>query len=383
MNNKKILFVISSLKIWWGAERVVSLIWTKLFEKWYGVSYLTFYKHNDLYDFKWKYHCLNERFSSNIFVKLYKLINRAREISLHCKKMKIDTCVSFMEEANFPSLFSKILFFNRADVVISSRNNSNEKIFINKMLIKLLYNYADKIITLSKWEWFILINSFNIIKEKVLTIYNPLRIDFVNSLKKEGCDDIDSKSFTFINVGRLVDQKNHKLLINSFNALYKKYSNIQLIILWDWELRSNLELYKKNIISWANIHFLWLKKNPYKYMFSSDCFVFSSNYEWFWIVLIEAMACWLPIISCDCNSWPNEILKNGEYNKISDFDEVDHVDVWDYWILVPTKNENELTNAMEMIVLDEILRNELKKMAKKRAMDFDLEKIVENWVNIL
>jgi len=38
---------------------------------------------------------------------------------------------------------------------------------------------------------------------------------------------------------------------------------------------------------------------------------------------------------------------------------------------------------MEMIVLDEILRNELKKMAKKRAMDFDLEKIVENWVNIL
>ena len=68
MNNKKILFVISSLKIWWGAERVVSLIWTKLFEKWYGVSYLTFYKHNDLYDFKWKYDCLNERFSINIFV---------------------------------------------------------------------------------------------------------------------------------------------------------------------------------------------------------------------------------------------------------------------------------------------------------------------------
>ena len=378
---KRILFVISLLKVWWWAEKICATIWTKLYEKWYDVHYLTFYDYpkEELYPFKGRYFSLKEKLSFNIFVQLFKLFKRAWQVKKYCKKNNIDVCISFMEESNFSNIISKF-FWNRSKTIVSVRQSVNAWGKLYKFLIKILYNFADKIITIVKEEKENLVKNYWIKKEKIKAIYNTIDVQKINLLKKEDIDEKDKKyfnnwKFTFLNIWRLTYQKNQELLINVFKKFNEKYKNSQLIILWEWELRKELE---NQIWDNKNIHLLWLKKNPYKYMYNSDCFVFSSRYEWFGIVLIEAMACWLPIISTDCSTWPKEILRKD----IQSFEPVKSMEEVDYGILVPVNNEEELFKAMEKMYLDEELRKKYGEKGIERASKFDLGKIVNVWEGV-
>lgn len=377
---KNILFVISSLKSWWWAEKVCSTIWTKLQEKWYNIHYLTFYNHKDLYDFKWNYFSLNEKLTNNIIIKIYKLFKRAKEINAYCKKNNIHTSISFMEEANFCNIISKIVFKNNTKTIVSIRQSINAWWKLYQFLIKKLYNFADTIITIVKEEKENLIKNYWIKKEKIKVIYNPIDIEKIDSLKKEDLWQdkklFENNKFTFINVWRLSYPKNQELLIKVFKEFNQKYNKTQLIILWEWELRKDLE---KQIWKSENIYLLWKKKNPYKYLYNSNSFVFTSRYEWMPVVLIESLACLLPIISTDCSTWPKEILKK----KINDFEMVKDLSLEEYGILVPVNNEQKIFEAMEKIYLDKTLRENYKEKSLKRAKDFDLEKIILEWENIL
>jgi glycosyltransferase involved in cell wall biosynthesis len=184
---KNILFIISSLQSGWWAEKVCSSIWTKLQEKWYNTHFLTFYDYQKekLYPFKWNYFSLNEKFSNNFLIKLLKLFKRAYQIKKYCKKNKIDTTISFMEEANFSNIWSKILFLNKSKINISIRQSVNAWWKLYQFLIKRLYNFSDWIITIVKEEKENLIKNYWIKKEKIKVIYNPIDIEKIKKLSQE------------------------------------------------------------------------------------------------------------------------------------------------------------------------------------------------------
>jgi len=64
------------------------------------------------------------------------------------------------------------------------------------------------------------------------------------------------------------------------------------------------------------IHFHGHSDNPFAWMKGADLLCLSSRYEGSPSVLIESMACRLPIVSFDCRCGPRELLADGRYGKL-------------------------------------------------------------------
>ncbi len=105
--------------------------------------------------------------------------------------------------------------------------------------------------------------------------------------------------FVFVNVANLDDNKNHKLLIESFSKYFKEISGFELIIVGEGMKSSELNCLIDDLKIKDQVKLLGkLTRNEIKEILGrSSCFVLSSTYETFGIVIIEAMSCGLPAVS--------------------------------------------------------------------------------------
>ena len=114
-----------------------------------------------------------------------------------------------------------------------------------------------------------------------------------------------------IGIGRLTRQKNFILLIRAFKKILSKYPNYHLILLGEGEQKKLLIKETEKLEIQDRISFLGYKKNVYKYLLNSDCFILSSLWEDPGFVILEAALSNIFIISSNCPNGPNEILSNG------------------------------------------------------------------------
>lgn len=94
----------------------------------------------------------------------------------------------------------------------------------------------------------------------------------------------DHDKYIFGYFGRFNQSKNLELLIKSFTEL--KLNNSKLILIGDGDEEKFL---KKIAINSDNIEFIPSQTNIYPYYCLIDCFVLTSNFEPFGLVLLEAM----------------------------------------------------------------------------------------------
>lgn len=112
----------------------------------------------------------------------------------------------------------------------------------------------------------------------------------------------DRNIVTFVTAGRLSPEKNHARLIRAFAQTWAYHSNVRLIIMGEGPLMSELdtlihELGMNNFITLAG-HV----SNPFEIMAHSDCFVLSSDYEGQPMVILEALALGIPVLTVDFGS---------------------------------------------------------------------------------
>lgn len=376
---KKVVFLVNSLA-GGGAERVVCTLLNNLADN--CNCYLILFENKIDYklDSRVKIITLSQRKSNNYLSKFLELPILAYKLSNVIKEYKFNTVVSFLYRANYINILAK--YFSKHNAIISERiapssmyygNSLSNK--ISKFLIRFLYSRADFLVPVANAIKDDLSNNFNInIDSKV--IYNPYDINKINFLSSKRISININKSKSIITVGSLDIRKNHKLLIKAFSRLVDK--EYKLYILGRGQRKNNLQKLASDLGLGDNVIFINFDNNPYKYLSKCCLFVFSSNSEGFPNVVVEALACGLPVISTDCLSGPREILAPGTNYNVQLQNKIEYAE---YGILTPINDVERMREAMELLIRNKSLREAYARKAKKRAQNFAVEKIASQYLD--
>ena len=188
----------------------------------------------------------------------------------------------------------------------------------------------------------------------VTYIYNPLTI------KTEKVSDLTNKKA--IAVGRLHKQKGFDYLIEAWKLVYQKHPDWSLEIYGDGQLRESLQK-QIDLNGLRNTVLLKGKTNDIvnKYL-DSSIFILSSRDEAFGLVITEAEACGLPIVSFDCPSAPAELVEEGQNGYI-----------------VPLGDIKAMSKRIHKLIEDEKLRKEMGMKSKELSKKYQKETIMNIW----
>lgn len=300
----KILICISQLTRG-GAERVVANLSNYLCKE-HDVTLAIFRKRKIEYELneKIKLFELEEEKNKNKN-KILKNIYRYKKLYEHLRTEKYDVILTFLPEPSFYVLSLKNKL--NLNVIVSVRNDPKVeyKKLIYKLLMKIFYIRANGFVfqTNEAKEYFC-----DEIQNKSRIIMNSVNSEFINFNK-----EIDERKNTIVNVGRLSNQKNQKLLINAFAKFSKKHEEYELVIYGDGEKRTELEELVKELNMNAKIKLPGIENDIISKIYDAKMFILSSNYEGMPNALIEAMALGIPVISTDCPcGGPKELILDGE-----------------------------------------------------------------------
>jgi GalNAc-alpha-(1->4)-GalNAc-alpha-(1->3)-diNAcBac-PP-undecaprenol alpha-1,4-N-acetyl-D-galactosaminyltransferase len=362
---RHITFVTPSLSSG-GAERAIILLAEGFISKGYKVSLISisssesyFYNLPDQVNVS----ALNIAKKSSTFVeRIFNNIYRLWVLRKKIIEINPDLVISILDTTNILALLA--LINTKYPVFVSEQNNphvATGKIW--KYLRRLTYPLANRVVSTSKGvdEYFSWLP-----KKQRAVIYNPLAID-INT--RDGCSNIFSEitgveknKKWIVAMGRLTEQKGFDILLDAFHKISITYPDWQLLILGEGELRSELESKRDCLGLNDKVVLPGRLNNPFSVLKCADIFVLSSRYEGFGNVIIEAMACGLPVISTDCPSGPREIIRDG----------IDG-------ILVQNENVSSLSAAIVRLISNPQECQCLSKNALQGVERFELKRIIQSW----
>lgn len=140
-------------------------------------------------------------------------------------------------------------------------------------------NHAGRWMFGNKKDIYILNNAIDLDKYK----YD---IDVRNKIRKEL--NISDDTLVIGHIGRFVEQKNHKFLIDIFNEIHKKNNNTILLLIGQGPLQDEIKDKVNELGISDSVLFLGQLNNANEYYQAFDTFILPSLYEGLGMVLIEA-----------------------------------------------------------------------------------------------
>ena len=273
-----------------GAERVMANLANALSVDGYDTTLITAYRVENEY-------ALHEGVGRFVLEepeiqqsRLRRNVSRIAKLRRICRKGKPDILISFMAESNFRAILATR--FLHVKTLVSVRNDPIREYpgklgaFVGKFILPM----ADGCVFQTKdaQKWFP-----HRLQKKSRVIYNAVKDDFYHIERATINDEI-------VTCGRLVEQKNHSLLIDAFSEVRKKRPEATLRIYGEGILHERLQRKIDELGLSQSVFLMGTTNDVGKALSTADLFVLSSDYEGMPNALMEAMAMGLPCVSTDC-----------------------------------------------------------------------------------
>lgn len=350
----KISFFIGSM-VSGGAERVISLLANEYAKSGWDVEIALMLKN----EVNHKQFILDDRIRIvDLSIKEggYKR-NALRWVCLvrsYIKKRKPNCVVSFIGRINALVLTATVGL--DVPILVSERNDPHHdgrskfmQWYCNK-----IYSRASAIVYQTKYERGCFDRRLD---KKSYIIPNPVEVSN-NFLIKENDYEIST-------AGRLVQQKNHALLIDAISLVKIKYPKVKCYIYGEGPLRKKLEEKVQKHGLNENVFLPGNKTDINKWVAKSSMFVMSSDYEGLSNALMEAM---MQGKACVSTNYPgsDELIKNGENG-----------------LLVPCNDASALANAIASLFDKKDKRQMLSVNAVIYSEKFSKNNILREWKKVI
>lgn len=261
--------------------------------------------------------------------------------------------INFLTEINDGSLKIGELHVNRANYRDLDAKHSNPVLqFLGRMWMNSLLRHLkrlDKMVVLTD-------SALNDWPE----LSNVVKIPDALPFKIEGKSELSAKRV--LSIGRYAYDKGNDLLLQAWAIIEKQYP--------DWNLEvygnGNKEPYQKQMVDLGvdqqRCHLLGPVADVKKEYLSSSVFVLPSRFEGFGLVIIEAMACGVPVVAFDCENGPRSIITDGENG-----------------FLIPPFDISLFAEKVMLLMKDHKLRFRMGTNAQKTASQYEIDRIGQQW----
>lgn len=294
----------------------------------------------------------------------------AAELAWVLRREHPDSVMSFLVRSNLTLILTRWLGYH-APILISERcdtaavyagNGLGARVM--RWLVNRLYPYASCIVAISDGVKSSL-TRLHVPGERIRVIYNPQNLAPFEASATETVPRA-GRPFRIVTAGRLAEQKDYPTLLTAFRKVCDAGLDARLVILGEGPDEAKLRALASTLGISSRVEWRGWVRAPYEVMAGCDAFVLTSRYEGFGNVIVEAMACGLPVVCTDCESGPGEILAGGEYG-----------------LLVPVGDSNAIATALLRLASDAELHASLRSRGKRRARDFDVASIAQEYVDVL
>lgn len=165
--------------------------------------------------------------------------------------------------------------------------------------------------------------------------------------------------------GRFASAKGFDLLIEAYGKIAQRHPRWRLCIIGGTP-DAGLAARIRELGLDRRCLFPGVVRNAEAYMRHADLFVLSSRHEALPMVLVEALAAGLPVLSTDCAYGPNEIIASG-----------------DNGVLVPPEDAGALAVELDRLLGDEALRRGLASRARASMKRLSLDRVMGQWDALL
>jgi len=235
-----------------------------------------------------------------------------------------------------------------------------------RSLEKLATRMSNYIITVNKEDWH-QIQSWSIIPEKnIRCIYNAIDIDKFKDLKR---NKVSKKEFgildnekVIINIGELIPRKDFLTFIKLAFLIKKRFPKVKFLIVGDGPQVHNLKKKTQDFGLKGDIIFTGFRSDIPEILKIADLLLFTSRAEGLPTVVLEAMACSLPVVAIDAPG-TREVISHGNSGYI-----------------FPRNQLGKIVDKVIEILTDISLAEALGKYGEKLVREkFSYSKILKDW----